>query len=124
MEKKKQNRLLVVILLIIAICIIVFPLFLHKDAEFGGTDDQGNTLIEETDPDYEPWAAPLIENILGRELPGETESMLFCVQTGIGVGIIAFIMGRLVERRKWMNRENLPEDRISEKKQERSDAYH
>lgn len=37
-----------------------------------------------------------------RELPGEVESMLFCVQTGIGVGIIAFIMGRFVERKKWM----------------------
>ena len=43
----------------------------------------------------------ILEKILGRELPGEVESLFFCVQTGIGVGIIAFIMGRLVERKKW-----------------------
>ncbi len=102
MEKKKSNRLTVIVLLAIVVFIIFSPLFFLKDAEFGGSDDKGNTLIETTDPDYEPWATPLIEKVLGRELPEETESMLFCVQTGIGVGIIAFIMGRLVERRKWM----------------------
>ena len=26
--------------------------------------------------------------------------MLFCLQTGIGVGIIAYVMGRFVERKK------------------------
>jgi len=30
--------------------------------------------------------------------------MLFCVQTGIGVGILAFCMGRFVERKKWENK--------------------
>ena len=35
----------------------------------------------------------------------EVESLLFCVQTGIGVGIIAFFMGRFVERKKWMKEE-------------------
>ena len=74
-----------------------------KDAEFGGSDDAGSTVVEEVDSDFEPIAAPLIENILGGELPGEVESLLFCVQTGIGVGIIAFCMGRLVERKKWQN---------------------
>ena len=37
---------------------------------------------------------------LGGELPGELESLLFCVQTGIGVGVIAFFLGRFVERKK------------------------
>ena len=50
--------------------------------------------MEEVDSSYEPWATPIFEQILGGELPGEVESMLFCVQTGIGVGVIAFIMGR------------------------------
>ena len=39
------------------------------------------------------------ETALDRELPGEIESLIFCIQTGIGVGIIAFIMGRFVERK-------------------------
>ena len=105
MEKKKNNKLLVAVLLILAVFIAFAPLFMLKDAEFGGSDDKGNSLIEETDPDYEPWAAPILEVILGGELPGEVESMLFCVQTGIGVGIIAFLMGRFVERKKWMKDE-------------------
>lgn len=32
--------------------------------------------------------------VVGGELPGEVESLFFCIQTGIGVGIIAFVMGR------------------------------
>ena len=95
---KKRN---IVILLLIAIILIAFvPLFALKDAEVGGSDDAGSPVVEEVDSDFEPIAAPLIENILGGELPGEVESLLFCVQTGIGVGIIAFCMGRLVERKK------------------------
>lgn len=90
----------VIILLAVALLIAFVPLFTLKDAEFGGSDDAGNNVIEEVDSSYEPWAAPILENIIGGELPGEVESMLFCVQTGIGVGIIAFFMGRMVERKK------------------------
>ena len=90
-----------VILILIAVVLIAFiPLFALRDVEFGGSDDAGSTVVEEVDSSFEPIAAPLIETILGGELPGEVESLLFCVQTGIGVGIIAFCMGRLVERKK------------------------
>lgn len=92
-----------VIAAIIAIFLIAFvPLFVLKDAEFGGSDDAGSVVVEEVDSSYEPWATPIFEKLLGRELPSEVESLLFCIQTGIGVGIIAFIMGRFVERKKWM----------------------
>ena len=114
MEKKKSNAALVIILLVTAALISFAPLFVLKDAEFGGADARGNTLIETTDPDYEPWASPILEVILGGELPGEVESMLFCVQTGIGVGIIAFIMGRFVERKKWMKDTAVPGRRHGE----------
>ena len=90
-----------VILILIAVVLIAFiPLFALRNAEFGGSDDAGSTVVEEVDSSFEPIAAPLIETILGGELPGEVESLLFCVHTGIGVGIIAFCMGRLVERKK------------------------
>lgn len=102
MEKKNGNQGLVIGLLFLAAVIAFSPLFLMKGAEFGGSDDKGNSLIEMTDPDYEPWATPVLEILLGGELPGEVESMLFCLQTGIGVGVIAFFMGRFVERKKWM----------------------
>ena len=94
-----------VIALILAIILIAFiPLFALKDAEFGGSDDAGSTVVEEVDSSYEPWAEPILERLIGGELPGEVESMLFCVQTGIGVGILAFCMGRFVERNKWENK--------------------
>lgn len=45
-----------VIALIIAIFLIAFvPLFVLKDAEFGGSDDAGSTVVEEVDSSYEPW---------------------------------------------------------------------
>lgn len=92
-----------VIIAVIAIFLIaMIPLFVLKDAEFGGSDDAGSQVVEEVDSSYEPWAAPILEKLLGRELPGEVESLFFCIQTGIGVGIIAFLMGRFVERKKWM----------------------
>lgn len=94
-----------VIALIVAVLLIAFiPLFALKDAEFGGSDDAGSTVVEEVDSSYQPWAEPVLERLIGGELPGEVESMLFCVQTGIGVGILAFFMGRFVERKKWENK--------------------
>ena len=95
-----------VILAIVVIFLIAFvPLFVLKDAEFGGSDDAGSTVVEEVDSS-DAWATPIFEKLIGGELPGEVESLLFCLQTGIGVGVIAFIMGRFVERKKWLKDEN------------------
>lgn len=97
-----KNTKTVIILLIIAVLIAVIPVAALQGAEFGGSDDAGSVMVEEIHGEYEPWFTPVLETALGRELPGELESLLFCVQTGIGVGVIAFFMGRFVERRKWM----------------------
>ena len=79
----------------------IVPLFMLKNAEFGDSDDAGSEVVSEIQGgEYEPWFNPVIETVLGKELPGEVESLLFCVQTGIGVGIIAYYMGRFVERKK------------------------
>lgn len=99
----KNNTKIVMVLLILVAALIVIPPFALKGAEFGGSDDAGSQKIEEIQGDYEPWFTPVFEAALGGEIPGEIESLLFCVQTGIGVGIIAFIMGRLVERKKYEN---------------------
>ena len=96
----KKNIRTVVILIIIVLALITVPLFALRGAEFGGSDDAGSEKIEEIQGEYEPWFAPVLEEALGGEIPGEIESLLFCVQTAIGVGVIAFVMGRLVERRK------------------------
>jgi cobalt/nickel transport protein len=104
MTKTKKT---VVILLIIAALIAIIPLLTLKGAEFDGSDDAGSKVVSEiTGTEYKPWFKPVMETWIGRELPGEVESLLFCVQTGIGVGVIAFFMGRFVERNKKENQKN------------------
>ena len=101
-----KNAKITIVLLLIAVLIAVVPLFARKGAEFGGSDNAGSVMVEEIQGrEYTPWFTPVLETALGGELPGEVESMLFCLQTGIGVGIIAFVMGRFVERRKWQKKE-------------------
>jgi len=96
-----KTKYKVLILLLIAALIAIVPLFALKGAEFGGSDDAGSQMVAQiTGTDYQPWFTPVMETLIHGELPGEIESLLFCVQTGIGVGIIAFLMGRLVERNK------------------------
>ena len=97
----KRDRALMVALLLLCVVLIVAPVVALRGAEFGGSDDAGSEKVAEiTGEAYEPWATPIFEQMLGGELPGELESLLFCVQTGIGVGVIAFFLGRFVERKK------------------------
>lgn len=97
----RKNKLIVAALLLLCLVLAVAPVFARRGAAFGGSDDAGSTMAEEiTGKTYEPWFTPVAEQLLGGELPGEVESLLFCVQTGIGVGVIAFFMGRFVERKK------------------------
>jgi cobalt/nickel transport protein len=101
MTKTKRT---VILLLVIAVLIAIVPLFVLKGAEFGGSDDAGSQVVSEiTGEEYQPWFTPVLETWIGGELPGEVESLIFCVQTGIGVGILAFFMGRFVERTKKEN---------------------
>lgn len=103
MSKDKKT---VIVLLLLAAVIVIVPLFALRGAEFGGSDDAGSVMVEEVQGKaYEPWFTPLLETLIDGELPGEVESLLFCVQTGIGVGIISFFMGRFVERKKWETKE-------------------
>lgn len=102
-----KNKKTVIILIILAFLIAVIPLFALKNAEFGGSDDAGSQMISEiTGKEYKPWFTPVMETLIQKEIPGEVESLLFCVQTGIGVGVIAFFMGKLVERKKWEDKQN------------------
>ncbi len=106
-NKKSKNTVTVIALLIIAVLLAVVPLFLKKGAEFGGSDDAGSVMVEEISGEaYTPWFTPVLETALGGELPGEVESLIFCLQTGLGVGILAFFMGRFVERKKQENPRN------------------
>ncbi len=94
MNKTKRT---VILLIIAAILIALIPLFALKGAEFGGSDDAGSVMIEEISGSYEPWFTPVLETMIKGELPGEVESLFFCLQTGVGVGILAFCIAKEVD---------------------------
>ena len=98
----KNNRTIAAIIIVVILLIAFVPLFALKGAEFGGSDDAGSQMIEEvTGKEYEPWFTPILETLIDGELPGEVESLFFCLQTGIGVGIIAYCFGYLAGRKKY-----------------------
>lgn len=97
-----RNTKIVLVSLLAVIVLAFMPLFAVKDAEFGGSDDAGSVKVEEvTGKEYEPWFTPVLEQIIGGELPGEVESLFFCIQTGLGVGVLAYGFGYLVARKKY-----------------------
>ena len=96
-----KNKVTAFILTALILLIALVPLFALKGAEFGGSDDAGSQIVESIQGNYEPWFTPVLETLIGGELPGEIESLFFCVQTGIGVGIIAYSFGSLAARKKY-----------------------
>lgn len=87
MSQKSQgwnNGLLVVAVVVLAIA----PLFLVREAEFGGADGEAEAAIQEIDPNYQPWFSPLVE-----PASGEIESLLFALQAGLGTGVIGYVIG-------------------------------
>lgn len=106
-----RNTKIVLVSLLAVVVLAFVPLFALKDAEFGGSDDAGSVKVEEvTGKEYEPWFTPVLEQILGRELPGEVESLFFCIQTGLGVGVLAYGFGYLVARKKYGGMKETPSD--------------
>lgn len=93
MSKDLRNVLL---MLLTCVIIAVMPLMTLKDAEFGGADGAAEEMISEVAPDYEPW----FESFLP-ELGGETESLLFCLQSAIGSGVLFGGFGYLIARKKY-----------------------
>lgn len=82
----------IAMLVLVAAVLFVAPLYLVKDAEFGGADGEAEGVIEEIAPDFTPIFEPLIE-----PASGEIESMLFALQAAIGAGIIGFGIGKITK---------------------------
>jgi len=93
---------LTAILIVIGALIILIPLIALQGAEFEGSDGAGSEMVEEIrGEDFEPWFDPILESVIGGELPSEMETLFFCIQTGIGVGVIAYFFGYLAARKKF-----------------------
>ena len=92
----KKQVVTILILALVCAVILIYPLMTIRDSEFGGADGQAEELIAKMNPDYTPWAQSVIE------LPGgETETLLFCLQTALGAIVIGFGFGYLVARKKY-----------------------
>ena len=98
MSKKQVTTILVLVLICAAI--LIFPLMTIHDSEFGGADGAAEEAIAQVDPDYEPWAESILE-----PPGGETESLLFCLQTALGAVVIGFGFGYLAARKKYRSEE-------------------
>lgn len=91
----RNNIKTIIILLLICALILMLPLALIRDSEFSGTDGKATEVIGELNPDYKPWADPVLE-----PPGGETESLLFCLQAALGAGVFGFALGTLRERKR------------------------
>ncbi|WP_027717781.1 energy-coupling factor ABC transporter substrate-binding protein [Desulfovirgula thermocuniculi] len=82
-------------LIFLVVLLIALPLFMHRNAEFGGADDQAEEAIAEIAPEYHPW----FKNIW--EPPSEeVESLLFALQAALGAGLIGYYIGFTRGRQK------------------------
>ena len=90
MKLWQKNLILVLLVVLIA----AVPLWLCRDAEFGGADGLAEELIVGTHPDYEPWFSPIFE-----PASGEIESLLFALQAALGAGVIGFVLGRMTAKK-------------------------
>ncbi len=86
-----KNTILIVLVVILA----VLPLWLCRDAEFGGADGEAEDIIFELDPDYTPIFEPILE-----PASGEIESLLFALQAALGSGVVCYCIGYLTPRKK------------------------
>lgn len=87
--KDKNFMLKNLILALLVVLIAVIPLFIAKDAEFGGADGQAEEIISQLDSNYQPWFKPLWE-----PPSGEIESLLFALQAAVGAGFIGYYIGQ------------------------------
>jgi len=94
-QSKKSSLPVNLLLILIVVVLAVIPLYIAKDAEFGGADGQAEEAITEINAEYEPWFSPIFE-----PKSGEIESLLFALQAAIGAGIIGYGLGYLKGRRK------------------------
>ena len=87
-----------VLIILAVIFLSILPLFIQKNAEFGGADGEAEEAIGEINASYEPWFSSIWE-----PPSGEIESLLFVVQAAIGAGFIGYFIGYMRRKSKGEN---------------------
>ncbi|MCW1920361.1 energy-coupling factor ABC transporter substrate-binding protein [Rhodobacter sp. KR11] len=80
-------------MLLAVAALVALPLL--RGGEFGGADGQAAAHIEESNPDFTPWATPL-----WKPPSGEVEGLFFTLQAVLGALVIGYAIGRRHERAK------------------------
>lgn len=95
---KVDNKIIYIAgFLIIAVMVVATLAYGNSNGkEFGGSDDAAEDVVQEEDPDFEPWTKGIWGDY---ELPGETESLLFALQAAIGAIIIGYFIGRYTKNK-------------------------
>lgn len=97
-----MSRKWVLICIVLILIILLGPL-LFMQSDFTGVDAQIGDTLKTVNGNYTPWK--LFE---GKKLSGEMETFLFSFQSGIGAGVVGYILGfvkgRKHERDKGKNR--------------------
>lgn len=75
--------------------LVIFPLVMHRDAEFSGSDGEAQKVISEVKPGYTPWFSSV-----WKPPGGEVESLLFALQAALGGGFIGYYFGYQRGRKK------------------------
>lgn len=101
-EKKNKGITKNLVLIAVVIGLAVVPLFMAKNAEFGGSDDKAEKAITEMNANYKPWFSPVWE-----PPSGEIETLLFSLQAALGAGFIGYYIGYMRGRRRKADVEKL-----------------
>ena len=101
-ETKRFSPMVYLVGIAVIIFLMVLPLTLINDSEFGGSDGVGSEIVTEIAPDYD---SEWIGNIWSPP-GGETESALFALQAAVGGILIGYCFGFLRGRKSPLSSES------------------
>lgn len=101
-----MNRLSANWLMLAGVVVLALgPILILQGKEFGATDANNSTAIQEIQPNYKPWFEPVI-----KPAGPEVQTFLFAAQAGIGAGLMGYVLGLYKGRSERRNQRNESSD--------------